>query len=135
MWEELSIFFIHTFSLQDSNPEVCNSLQITHEFIVKVIPISYLIDPHVRCSIQSMMTCYNLSEEPEDDDELQKFSIPESEGSCNVAAPDILMDSMNQPLKIQKFNIAIEENPKFSNVMDYWDEETIARITDLLNEF
>ena len=32
-------------------------------------------------------------------------------------------------------NIGLKENPKFSNVGDYWDEETMAKITDLLHEF
>ena len=45
------------------------------------------------------------------------------------------MDLMSQLLKIQKFNIGLEENPKFANVEDYWDEETMAKITDLLYEF
>ena len=29
----------------------------------------------------------------------------------------------------------MKENPKFANVRDYWDEETMAKITDLLHEF
>ena len=81
------------------------------------------------------MTCYNLFGEPEDDDELRNVNIPESEGSRNVAAPDILTDSMNQPLNIWKVNIGSTENPKFANVGDYWDEETMAKIMDLLHEF
>ena len=42
---------------------------------------------------------------------------------------------MNHPLKIRKVNIGTEENPKFASVGDYWDEETMAKITDLLHEF
>ena len=42
---------------------------------------------------------------------------------------------MNQPLKIRKVNIGTEEQPKFTNVGDFWDEETIAKITYLLHEF
>ena len=45
------------------------------------------------------------------------------------------MDPMNQPLKIRKVNIGMEENPKFVNVRNYWDEETMAKITNLLHEF
>ena len=29
----------------------------------------------------------------------------------------------------------MEENPKFASVGDYWDEETMEKITDLLHEF
>ena len=49
--------------------------------------------------------------------------------------PDIPVDPMNQPLKIRKINIGTEENPKFASVGGYWDEETMANITDLLHEF
>ena len=42
---------------------------------------------------------------------------------------------MNHPLKIRKVNIGTEENPKFASVGDYWDEETMAKITNLLHEF
>ena len=38
-------------------------------------------------------------------------------------------------LKIKKFNIGSEDNPNFSNIGDNWDEETIAKITELLHEF
>ena len=45
------------------------------------------------------------------------------------------MDLMNQPLNIRKVNIGTEENLKFANFGDYWDEEKMAKITCLLNEF
>ena len=46
------------------------------------------------------MTCYNLSGEPKDDDDMRNVNIPESEGRHNVAAPDIPIDPMSQLLKI-----------------------------------
>ena len=82
-----------------------------------------------------MMTCYNLSGEPKDDDELQNVNILELEGSRDVTVPNIPTDSMSQPLKIRKVNIGSKENPNFANIRDYWDEETMAKITDLLHEF
>ena len=45
------------------------------------------------------------------------------------------MESMKQPLKIRKFNIGSEENPKFASVGDYWDVEPMEKITDMLHEF
>ena len=85
--------------------------------------------------MQSMMECYNLSGEPEDDDEFHNINIPNTEGSRDVAAPDVPMDPMTQPLKIKKVNIGTEENPKFANIGDYRDEDTMEKITDLLHEF
>ena len=38
-------------------------------------------------------------------------------------------------MKIRKVDIGTKDNPKFASVGDYWDEETMAKITDLLHEF
>ena len=32
-------------------------------------------------------------------------------------------------------NIGSSENPKFANIRDYWDDETVSKIKDLLHEF
>ena len=69
--------------------------------------------------MQSMMECYNVSGEPEDDDDIQNINILEMKGSRDVAAPYIPIDPMNRPLKIRKVNIGMEKNPKFASVGDY----------------
>ena len=82
-----------------------------------------------------MMTCYNLSGEPKDDDDMRTVNIPKSEWSCDVATPYIQNDPMSQPLNIRKVNIGTEENRKFANIGAYWDDESMGQITDLLHEF
>ena len=57
------------------------------------------------------------------------------EESRDVTALDIPTDPMNRPLNIRKVNIGMEENPKFSSVGDYWDEEIMENITNLFHEF
>ena len=47
----------------------------------------------------------------------------------------ISSDQFLNPLKVKKLNIGSLENPKFSNIGDYWDEETVGKIMDLLHEF
>ena len=47
----------------------------------------------------------------------------------------ISSDQFLSPLKIKKVTIGLPENPKFGNIGDYWDEETVGKITDLLHEF
>lgn len=42
---------------------------------------------------------------------------------------------MTQPVKIQKVNIGSEEQPMFSNVRDYWDDEMVSKITEFLREY
>ena len=44
-------------------------------------------------------------------------------------------DQFLSSLKINKVNIGSLENPKFSNIVDYWDEEIVGKITKLLHEF
>ena len=82
------------------------------------MPVTYPVDPHVHCHMQSMMECYNISGKPKDDDELRNIYIPETEGSRDVAAPNVPTDPMTRPLNIKKFNKGTEENPKFANIRD-----------------
>ena len=82
-----------------------------------------------------MMECYNVIGGSDDEYDPWNINIPETGRNRDVTAPDVSTDPMNQPLKIGKVNIGTEENPKFANVGDYWDEEMIENITDLLHEF
>ena len=94
-WEELTVFFAHTFYFANTNPDVHNALQLIRDVVLKVVPVAYLVDPHAHCHMQSMMECYNVSGGPEDDDELWNINIPEIGGSRDVAMPDIPTDPMN----------------------------------------
>ena len=116
-WEELIVFFTHTFSFADANPDVHNTQQLIRDVILKVVAVAYLVDLHAHCHMQSMMECYNVAGEPNDDD-LQDINILKTEGSRDVPAPNVSMDPMNQLLKIRKFNFGIEESPKFASVGD-----------------
>ena len=75
-----------------------------------------------------------MSSEPEDD-EIQNINILETEGSRDVAAPDVPTNPMSQSLKIIMVNIGTKENPMFANVGDYWDGETMEKMKDQLHEF
>ena len=87
--------------------------------VLKVVPVTYLVDPHAHCHMQSMMECYNVSGELEDDAKLRNINISEKEESRDVAASYVPTDPMTQPLKIDKVNIGTEENPNFANIGDY----------------
>ena len=131
----MTVLFVHTFVFADANAEVNNSLQIIQDVILKVFPVAYPMNPHAHYHIQSMMECYKIFDNLEDDDELHNIKIPETEGIQDVTAPYVPTDPMTQPLKIKKVNIGMEENPKFSNIGYYWDEDTMEKITYLLHEF
>ena len=62
-------------------------------------------------------------------------NIPESKGVHGVEGFFISSDQFLSPLNIKKVIIGSPENPKFANIEDYWDDETVGKITDLLHEF
>ena len=85
-------------------------------------------------TILHWMECSNVTGE-HDDDESIDVKIPESEGMHVVEGFGISSEQFCNPLKVNKINVGSLENPKFSNIGDYWDYETIEKITDLLHEF
>ena len=70
--------FSQTFCFVDTNPDVNNALQIIWDVVLNVVLVAYPMDPHVQCHMQSIMECYNMSGEPEDDDELRNINILET---------------------------------------------------------
>ena len=83
-------------------------------------------------TIHNRMECYNIMGEMNDNDPLE-INIHDSEGMRVVEGPAMSTDQFLKPLKIKKVNIGSVENPKFDNIRDYWDEETMGNITDLLH--
>ena len=69
-WQELTFFFAHSFNFMGTNLNVHNVLQLIRDLVLKVVPVTYPVDPHACCHIQSMMECYYVSGGPGDDDEL-----------------------------------------------------------------
>ena len=42
---------------------------------------------------------------------------------------------MTQPLKTRQVNIGSEEKPKYATIGDYWDEEMVRKVTQILHEY
>ena len=42
---------------------------------------------------------------------------------------------VTQPLKTRTVNIGSEENPKYATIGDYWDDEMVSKVTQLLHEY
>ena len=47
-----------------------------------------------------------------------------------VEAPEV-----TQPLKTRTVNIGSEEQPKLATIGDYWDDEMVSKVTQLLHEY
>ena len=60
--------------------------------------------------------------------------IPEAEDERVVEGLEISLD-YSKPLKNVKVNIGTLEVPKFATIGDYWDDETVRKIIELLHEY
>ena len=61
----------------DANPYVHNALQLMCDVVLKVVLVAYPGDLHAHCHMQSMMECYNVSGDPNDNG-LWNINIPKS---------------------------------------------------------
>ena len=75
-----------------------------------------------------------MQEEAPDEDDPQDIQIAEAEGEREVEGPPIESEVIAVLIKVKKVNIGTVEQPKMSNIRDYWDEQTVESITELLHE-
>ena len=87
-----------------------------------------------NATIQHCMECYKVIGEPDDDDPLD-VNILEYEGTSGVEGLIIFSNQFLNLIKIKKFNIDSLQNPKFTNIEYYWDDDTVGKIPDLLYKF
>ena len=52
-----------------------------------------------------------------------------------MQGPPLQVPDVAQPLKMKRVNIGSEEQPKFASVGDYWDDETVSKIIELLHGY
>lgn len=83
---------------------------------------------------EQVIECYKIEEAKLEDQEPREVHIPETEGERDIEGMEIIR-SYSEPLKNVKVNIGTVEVPKFSSIGDYWDEQTMCKITDLLHEY
>ena len=63
-----------------------------------------------------MSECYNVTREPDDEDDPIDINISELEGIQDNTTPKIASENVQQPLKIRKVNIGMTEDSKFTNI-------------------
>lgn len=66
-----------------------------------------------------------------------KLNILESEGYMEIHGSILSANMLEymKPLKTMKVNIGIDKKLKSATIGDYWDEETISQIAELLREY
>jgi hypothetical protein len=61
--------------------------------------------------------------------------MKEVEGERDVEGPPIESEVIFTPIKAKKVNIGTTEQPKMPSIGDYWDEQTIESIIELLCQY
>jgi hypothetical protein len=76
-----------------------------------------------------------VEEEALDEEHPQNIHIIEVEGEIELEGPSLESEFFVVPIRVKKINIGTTDNPKMANIADYWDEQTMERITKLLHEY
>jgi hypothetical protein len=127
--------FVATFLFERKFPLVDQALHIVRQKLFKEVsglPLEQEEDEWTT-SFHKFQGCYNINDD--EDDDLRKVNITETEGHKNVEGPGVELPFIGQLIKIKKVNIGTEETLKLANVKDYWDAATIDNITELLHEY
>jgi hypothetical protein len=88
-----------------------------------------------RQIVKELLSCYHVHEDTPEEDNPRNIQIKEAEGEMEVEGPHIESKAIVVPIKVKKDNIGTVENPKMASIGDYWDEQTIERIIELLREY
>jgi NADH:ubiquinone oxidoreductase subunit D len=86
-------------------------------------------------NVHELLECYNVAKEEHDEDDPRNVQIPKTEGERVVEEPKLEFVAYIHSIKTQKLNIGTVENPKFAQIGDYWSDETVEKIVDLLQEY
>jgi hypothetical protein len=134
-WPLMVEGFQLTFKFESEYLKIDQALKVTKGKLLANCSLPVLETPKWKIALEQALECYNLTEEGEEDENPRNVNIPESEGTCDVQGPELKVPDVAKPVKIKKVNIGSEEEPKFASIGDYWDDETIESITDLLRDY
>ena len=128
--------FIATFLFESQYPTVDQALQIMRQKVFEEAPNLPFTQEGDEWTtpLQQLHGCDNIN--VDEDDALRNVNILETEGQRDIEGPGIELPFAREPIKIKKVNIGTKQQaPKLANVGDYWDDATISKITELLQEY
>jgi hypothetical protein len=137
-WTTLQKKIIVTFSFEHENPKIDSTLK-------KIRGLIFIDEPEVELmieyqqqkkqTIKELLSCYHVEEEALDEDDTCNIHIIEVEGEREVEGPCLESKLFVASIKVKKVNIGTTENPKMASIGDYWDEQTVECIIELLREY
>jgi len=134
-WDNLCEGFMMTFSFKDGFDSIYEALQEVKAAIFRISqdPLD-LIQPKWATQLSRVLECYNVTAEEEDED-LWKINIPETEGHREVQGPQIENPDITTSLRTKQVNIGMGVEPKFTKIGDYWDDTMVDKVTELFREY
>ena len=64
-----------------------------------------------------------------------QYLYPRIGGERAVAAPSLQTVDITKHLKLREVNIGMAEQPKLAKIGDYWDDDTVSKVAELLTEY
>lgn len=132
-WSLMIDGFKINFGFESEYPKVDTTLEMIRVKVFDDCPPQIVNQLDWAAQMENVMECYNLAVDEEED--AHNVNIPKSERSRDVQGPMLEIPEITKKVKIKKVNIGTEADPKFASIGDYWDDETIGHIADLLQEY
>jgi hypothetical protein len=127
-----------TLSFEHENPNINSSMKLIQGMIFFEEPEVEIITKYQKRNrqiVKDLLSCYHVAEDTPEEDDTCNIQITNIEGEQEVERPYLELEEIVTPIKVKKFNIGKKENPKMERIGDYWDEQTLERITELLREY
>lgn len=122
-----------TFGFESEYPEIDDALEMIRTKVFEDGSLPLYNQPDWEAQLENALECYNLTIDEEE--EPHNVNIPESKGSREVQVLKLEIPEIIEKVKIKKIYIGTEVDPKFASIGDYWDDETVGHIVDLLQEY
>lgn len=131
-WPLLVDGFELTFNFESEYPKIDDALGSIKVRVFEADPLPVDSYQDWAAQLETTLECYNLA--GDEDEEPRNISILESEGTHEVQGLDLEIPEITKKVRTKKINIGIEVDLKFTSIGDYWDEEIVGNIADLLQE-
>ena len=122
-----------TFGFESEYLEINNALEVVMTRIFEDGPLPLFNQPDWASQLETALECYNLKTDEYEDP--RNINILESQGSREVEGSKLEIPEITKNVKLKKLNIGIEGDQKIASIGDYWDDETIGHIIELLQEY
>ena len=71
----------------------------------------------------------------EEEEDPRKINPSETKGQCKVEDPKSVNPDILEPLKTRQVNIGSNTQPRFAKIGDYWDEDIVDKVAELLLKY